>query len=100
MLHMTFEDSKGRKWERVNATRARNAFMRGDAVTMCPRNLRPFGFWNPQSTVTRDDETHTWELQNYGPAGVWELLVNGFTAYNCTDNETGRYPSFYLLQQA
>lgn len=97
MYRYVFEDSKGNKWERVNATQARRAFLRGEAVSMCPCRLRPFGHWNPQVTVCMNDDEFQWDLQHYyGPEHLWDVLVNSCTAYGCACNETGYYLAYYL----
>lgn len=95
MHKYTVTDHTGNKWERVSAQKARAAFLSGDSVTICPHKLRPWGFWNPQFTIFRDDETHAWELQHYGARGVWDLLINSAIAYNCS-YETGYYLAYYL----
>lgn len=95
MLRLIFDDNSGNRWERVNATRARNAFMGGIDVTLVPCRLRPFGPWNPQFTVNLRDSSHEWELQRYGAETVWNTLVNSATAYNCS-HETGYYLAFYV----
>lgn len=96
MLHMTFTDDRtGAEWYRVDARRARRAFLEGDTVTICPCNLRPFGPWRPSFSVWRDDDSIAWELEHYGPVDVWELFVNEATARRC-NGEAGRYLSYYL----
>lgn len=96
MYRYVFEDSKGNKWERVNATQARNAFMRGETVVMCTANMRPFGPWGYGSMVNRDDENHAFELQHYGARGVWERLINSYAYYNCSHPGEARYLAYYL----
>lgn len=91
MYRYTFEDSKGNKWERVNATQARNAFMRGETVVMCTANMRPFGPWGYGFTVYLRNEE---EAQN--PASVWDRLVNSYMAYNCSHTGEARYLAYYL----
>lgn len=97
MHRYTFSDNDGNTWRRVNATQARNAFINGESVTMCHCNLRPWGYWCPQFTVNRDDDAHAWELGHYGARGLWDMIVNSATAYNCTCSETGMYLSYYLV---
>lgn len=91
----SFKDNSGDEWRRVNAIQARNAFVNGAPVTLCPVKLRPLGMWAPQFTVTRDDSAHAWELAHYGAANVWQMIVNSATAYNCS-HETGYYLAFYV----
>lgn len=96
MMHMTFTDDRtGAKWYRVDARRARRAFLEGLTVLLCPCNFYPFGPWRPSYSVWRDDDAHAWELQHYGPAAVWEMITNEAAALNCS-NEAGRYLSYYL----
>lgn len=94
MYRYVFEDSNGNKWERVNATQARNAFMRGETVVMCTANMRPFGPWGYGSTVCLCDERYPEEAKN--PASVWERLVNSYTYYNCSHPGEARYLAYYL----
>lgn len=93
----TATDYSGNRWERVSVQKARAAFLDGSPVTICPCKLRPWGFWSPQFTIRKDDETHEWELQHYGPVGVWERLINSAIAYNCS-SATGYYLAYYLQQ--
>ena len=98
MLHTSFHDHNGARWYRVNATQARNAFISGEPVTVCPFKQRPWGYWSPQFTFTRDDDVHAWELEHYGARGLWDRLVNKFIYYNC-NNAVGRYPAYFLLDK-
>ncbi len=93
----TATDHSGNRWERVSAQKARAAFLNGDSVTICPCKMSPWGLYNPSFTIRKDDETHSWELEHYGAAGVWERLVNSAIAYNC-NHETGYYLAYYLQQ--
>lgn len=88
MNKYSFRDRDGRTWERVNKSRARNAYNNGLTVLLCPVNMRPFTPWHLEIEMSKDD------IGNDGH--TFEYVVNCFENYNCTNNETGKYTAFYL----
>jgi hypothetical protein len=89
MNKYTFTDKHGLTWERVNRTAARRAYRAGDLVQLCPCNLRPDSMWRPVAIIHNDYPAPV------GP-DQFERYECYFTAYNCNDAETGRYPAYYV----
>ena len=82
-----FTDKNGLTWERVDKRTARKAFYAGDIVRACACNIRPDG---PMGAGW-------FKLSNDGNAReTFEAYENMLYAYNCNDNETGRYPAYYV----
>lgn len=74
----------GFTFKRINKTQARRAYNNGLRVVVCPVNLRPGYPWYPEIIVS-------------GKSGeTFEEMLNAFIYYNIRDNETGKYPAFYI----
>lgn len=83
MRQYTFTEN-GFTFERVNKKQARKAYNNGLRVVVCPVNLRPGYPWYPEISVS-------------GKSGAtFEEMLNAFIYYNIRDNETGKYPAFYI----
>lgn len=100
MNKYTFTDNHGATWERVTKPTARKAYRAGAPVTICACNLRPFGFYNPQVEVSTQTASEPETLESIGAGAYFERLANAFTYYNCMNTETGKYPAFYIRQEA
>lgn len=99
MINYTFTDETTKKhYKRITKANARRAFIAGKDIVVCPSNLRPFGFWNPQIEWNINRESFQNELKATGttPENLFNYTVNQFEYYNCTDTETGKYASFYI----
>ncbi len=74
---------KKTRYERITKVAARKLFNSGEKIYICACNLRPGSPWFPEiqvdNSICRD----------------FEKVVNDFTFYNCINNETGKYPSYY-----
>ena len=77
----------GREWVRVDKRKARAAWDRGETVMCCGCNMRPGGFWHPES---------------YGDKIRFADLLRGFdsfadsmTFYGC-DAERGKHLAWYV----
>lgn len=79
-----FRDNNGVTWERITKQKAKKAYNNNIPVVFCPCNLRPFGFWQPGVIITNSS------------GETFETYVNCFEFYNCINNETGKYTSFYI----
>ena len=94
MIKMTFTNS-GSTFTRVSKRTAKNKYVSGHTIVICPCNLRPFGAWHPEAMLNKSNE-----YKNYtGDEGIektFDSLVNSFEYYNCRFNETGKYASFYI----
>ena len=98
MNNYTFTDDKTKKhYKRITKANARRAFIAGKDIIVCPSNLRPFGFWNPQIEWNINRESFQNELPFYeSPEKLFNYTVNQFEFYNCINTETGKYTNFYI----
>lgn len=69
--------------ERINKRVARKLFNEGKTVWITACNTRP------ECGLLMNAGTYENELVDF------DTFVNSFTYYNC-NNETGRYPAFYI----
>lgn len=74
----------GFTFKRINKTQARRAYNNGLRVVVCPVNLRPGYPWHPEIIVSGKSGT------------TFNEMLNAFIYYNIRDNETGKYPAFYI----
>lgn len=74
----------GFTFKRINKTQARRAYNNGLRVVVCPVNLRPGYPWYPEIIVSGKSGT------------TFDEMLNAFIYYNIRDNETGKYPAFYI----
>lgn len=93
-----FTDNNGAKWRRVSKPAARRAFVEGAPVTICAVNMRPFGMWAPQATITADDAARWGFNTSDARAAYFDTTTDYHAVYACTCRETGLYPAFYVLQ--
>lgn len=102
MNKYTFKDNNGETWERVTKPTAKKHFIAGEEVLFIPCNLRPFTPWHneyiedPKQVEARNKRNG----EKYDPAKDFEMLVNAITFYSCINTETGKYPAFYIRQEA
>lgn len=89
MIKMVFTSGKER-YERVSKAYAHKHWL-DERIDICPCNLRPGFPWAPNMTM----HANRWEdgTLRY----TFAQMVNEFTYYNCTNSETGYYPSFYKV---
>ena len=78
---------------RVSKRVAQKAYEGGQTVTLIACNMSPDGIWTSGYTVNRT------EVETTSDCWTFADLVNNFAYYNCT-NETGKYPSFYMILEA
>ena len=78
------DDVKNVVYERITKAAARKLFNSGGKIYICACNLRPGSPWFPG----------TWIDSSVDPD--FEKVVNAFTFYNCINNETGKYASYYI----
>jgi hypothetical protein len=69
---------------RINKKRARNLFNKGVKIYLCPSNLRPIGPWFNAFDV------------DLSAGEAFDTILNSFEYYNCINNETGYFTSFYI----
>jgi len=71
-------------YERITKGAARKLFNSGGKIYICACNLRPGWPWYPEIWIDSSVDSD------------FEKVVNAFTFYNCINNETGKYPSYYI----
>lgn len=101
MNNCIFTDNEKNHYKRIDKRQARRAYNDGKTVILCPCNLRPFGFWQPEIYINKND------FKKYGyiepfifSDGTTEMdfnrRLNQFEFYNCINSETGKYTAFYI----
>lgn len=79
-----------RTFARVSKAVAKQAFINGFTIALCPSNLRPGAPWHPETITDR-------EVSGVGdPATGFDVLSSSFEYFNCTSTETGRYTAFFI----
>ena len=78
----------GFTFERITKKQARIAYNNGLTVIFCPVNARPFTPWHLEIDVNKNYEAYN--------DVSFEIAVDAFEIYNCTNNETGKYTAFYI----
>ena len=86
---------KGTRYTRINKTAARNAYVKGITVVLCPVKFSPFGAWNNSHMINRKHREH-FCIDETGVKNDFNNLVSSFEFCNCYLNETGYYCSFYI----
>ena len=95
MLHITIEG-----YTRITKAAARRAYEGGQVVRITACKLSPVNIWGAYSDAQRERFT---EVAGNGfnttvaRSREFDTVVNAFTYYNC-NNECGRYPAFYVVQ--
>ena len=93
MRQITFNGSIGEQkffLRRIDKRKARNLFNKGIEIYLCPSNLRPFGAWFQPLMISLNNPYSICETLSFTD------IVNYYTYYNCINNETGYFPSFYI----
>lgn len=78
----------GTDYRRVNGNEARNAYLKGETVILCPVNLNPASPWRPYVILQ--------ECQALRKKARWDSNVGYTTDRLCIDQQTGRYLAYYL----
>ena len=99
MINYTFTDRNGAAWARVTKKAAIKAWMDGETVALCPRNLRPFTMCACEYTTKRADRAQ-YHADDIGARNDFNAIIGSFTWYICTNTETGKYPAFYVKMEA
>ena len=73
-------------WNRINKTTARRLFNAGHDI-----------LFNPVNMPVRRDFYCMHVIANKKGRADFDKLCNAYQYYNC-DNETGRYPAFYVKE--
>lgn len=82
--------SGGQRFTRIHKSQARRMWA-GEArytIALCPVKLRPGFPFSPHITCFNQEQKER----------AFEAVVGSFIWYNCTCNETGYYPAFYLVE--
>lgn len=99
MNNYIFKDKNGKNYKRIDKRQAKRLYDAGETVIFCPCNMRPFGFYNPQIEINKNDII----ADNGAPLiyadgtreNDFKYIVNSFEFYNCNNTETGKYTAFY-----
>lgn len=81
---------KGVTYTRINKTQAEKRFENGETIYLCACNLRPFTVHRLAVAVNNSTLTDTNDFQK---------VVNTFEYYNCFNSETGKYASYYAIDE-
>lgn len=73
-------------YRRITKSTARKMYEHGQPFYMISVNFNPESPWGLLCPITDFSET-------------FDTLINEFCYYNCRDNETGKYPAFYIQKQ-
>ena len=84
MYNREFTDNHGRKYIRIDKRKARRLFDQGLTITICPDNLRPFGFFGSGVEISKNTIEKT-----------FDCICNEYKFYNCVSCETGYNIAFY-----
>ena len=96
MNNLTFTDNNGVKYRRITKASARNAFIDGKTIVLCPSNLRPFSLWQCETKINLNDDIIKLNQDNKTPSQLFDYIVINFLYYNCVNSETGRNASYYI----
>lgn len=78
------DNVKNVAYKRITKAAARKLFNSGEKIYICACNLRPGWPWFPEIRIDSSSDPD------------FEKVVNAFTFYNCINNETGKYASYYI----
>lgn len=73
-------------YRRITKSTARKMYNQGQPFYMIPVKFHPESPWGLLCPITDFSKT-------------FDALINAFCYYNCRDNESGRYPAFYVKRQ-
>lgn len=73
--------------QQVQKRTAKKLFESGETIYLQSSNFHPFGVWSTCYDCNKDNVNNNGE--------TFENIVNNFEYYNCQNNETGKYSTFY-----
>jgi hypothetical protein len=73
-------------YKRITKRTAERLYELGQPVLLCPVNLIPGGPWGIGCIITKEEGT------------TFTKQLNAFEYYNCINNETGYYTTFYIKE--
>ncbi len=84
-----------RTFARVSKAVAKQAFVNGFTIALCPSNLRPGMPWHPEAII--NIEMYGDDIANdKGAENDFNKLLNSFEYCNCVNTETGKYTAFFI----
>jgi len=86
----------GTAFRRINKRQARQSFVAGHPVVLCPCKLAPFGGFRPSCMVQRTVQAPEQYTERMADE-CFDNIVKNFEWYNC-NYETGYYPSYWIKQ--
>ena len=91
MKDIRFTNPKtGVQYKRISKQKAKKLYMEGHSIIIAPCKMRLFTEWCGWHLISKKDESDH-------PEADFRITYNSFIYYNC-NNETGRYPSFYVTE--
>ena len=99
MNSYVFSD-EGATYTRISKAKARKLWGK-ELIALCPAKLRPGFPWAPHMIVDpvhiQEHLASEWDFDR--DTASFDSYVRNFEWYNCTDNETGYYTAFYLVEE-
>lgn len=89
----------GRTYTQVSKAKARKAYNVGQPVALVPSNLNPISPFVGFFVIADSDfdgDNLTYSVPKEERETFDERALN-FAWYNCTCNETGKYPNYFLI---
>ena len=77
-------------------TTAKKLFEAGAKIRIVPNKMRPDNMWGFYADIKILNSARIQEMDDVRYCNDFDFIVDNFKYYNCT-NETGKYCSFYLL---
>ncbi len=71
--------------QQIQKRTAKKLFEKGETIYLQSCNYRPFGVWSQAVDINKERAENE----------TFEDIVNSFEYYNCSNNETGLYTTFY-----
>lgn len=84
------------KLYRVTRKTALTAYKQGKTIRVLPCKVHPENVWIRAFTFSRETYKGKFGYNETDNNREFELIMNAYEYYNCNDNETGKYPAYYL----
>jgi hypothetical protein len=75
--------------QQIQKRTAKKLFNNGEIIYLQSSNFHPFGAWSTCYDCNKNNVNNNGE--------TFDNIVNNFEYYNCANNETGLYTTFYKI---